>query len=62
MLRSAENLKCIFDERCWYKHTAMKNKNQTVENTPEVFQRLFNIMENVAAKLELLEKEKDAKK
>ena len=53
---------CTFDERCWYKHTAMENKNQTVENTPEMVQRLFSKMENFASKLEVLEKEKDAKK
>ena len=40
----------------------MENKNQTVENTPEMLQRLFSMMENFAGKLELLEKEKDKKK
>ena len=48
---------CTFDERCWYKHTTMENKNETVENSQEMIQRLFSMMENFAAKLELLEKE-----
>ena len=40
----------------------MENKNETVENSQEMIQRLFSMMENFAAKLELLEKEKDGKK
>ena len=35
----------------------MENKNETVENSQEMIQRLFSMMENFAAKLELLEKE-----
>ena len=40
----------------------MENKNETVENSQEMIQRLFSMMENFASKLEVLEKEKDAKK
>ena len=53
---------CKFNERCWYKHTEMEIENQNVENSSEMLQRLFAMMEKFAAKLELLEKENDGKK
>ena len=43
---------CTFGERCWYKHTTNENK---IENSNDLIQRFFDMMENFAAKLEVLE-------
>ena len=58
MCRNSESGKCKFGDNCWYKHTnEMENKNTTesLENSSELIQKLFDMMEKFASKLEALE-------
>ena len=55
LCRKFGNGECSFGEQCWYKHTAIEDKKETIENSSEIIQRLFIMMENFAAKLEVLE-------
>ena len=50
-----ESSECIFGDRCWYKHTTNENKSEPIENSNDLIQRLFGMMENFAKKLEVLE-------
>ena len=55
MCRKFGNGECSFGDQCWYKHTAIEDKKETTENYNDLIQRLFIMMENFAAKLEVLE-------
>ena len=58
MCRNLESWKYKFGDNCWYKHiNEMENKNtiESLENLSELIQKLFDMMEKFASKLEELE-------
>ena len=46
---------CTFSsEKCWYRHEEQINDEQNIE-TPEMIQRIFNMMETFKERIEMLE-------
>ena len=55
-----KNGACRFDSDCWYKHTVVVTKDETVKEvngmkTPELIERLFKMMEAFADRMVLIE-------
>ena len=54
MCRNLERRKCKFGDNCWYKHTnEIENKNtiESLENSSELIQKLFDMMEKFTQRI-----------
>ena len=53
--RENQNGSCKFDETCWYQHKDRFSYENESHQSPEKFERLFDMMEKYAERLEILD-------